>query len=351
MSRLRNNLGILRDRDYHSFMKTIDSMLGFDSSNKAKLKLRCIELLEAHGWEAVRLAFPQVSHASVYRWKQQFDKSDRRLTALIPHTTKPKRVRQMQVPVEILSFIKLLRTQYPKLSKYKLKPFLDDYCKDHGLPAYSTSWIGKVIKRYNYFFNHGRQVVKRRTNKQKEKTRIKRCPKANTLILGHLQLDAIIIYYQGVRLCYLTAVELKTRQAWTKRVTTISSLTTTQFLMEIINSVNYHIHTIQTDNGSEFEAIFRHTLKKLAILQLNSYPRSPQTQAYVERFNWTFQDECLYYHLDKILEDPKLLEQAVTDWLTWYNTKRPHQALNYQTPQQVLNYQLVKLKGKSLKCV
>lgn len=69
---------------------------------------------------------------------------------------------------------------------------------------------------------------------------------------------------------------------------------------------------------------------------------SPKAQAYVERFNWTLQDECLYYHLDKILEDPKLLDQAVTDWLTWYNTKRPHQALNYQTPQQVLNYQLLK---------
>lgn len=351
MSRLRNNLGILKDQDYHSFMKSIDHILGFDSSNKAKVKLRCIELLEAHGWEAVVLAFPQVSRASVYRWKKRFDGSGRQLSSLKPHSTKPKQVRQMQVPSEILSFIKLMRRKYPKLSKYKLKPFLDEYCQDHGLPCYSVSWIGKVINRYGFFFNHGRQVVKRRTNQQKEKTRVKRCPKAHTIKLGHLQLDAIIIYFQGVRLCYLTAVELKTRQAWVKRVTSISSLTTTQFLSEIIGSVDYQVHTIQTDNGSEFEANFRQTLKHLAILQLNSYPKSPKTQAYVERFNWTLQDECLYYHLDKILENPKLLDQAVNQWLTWYNTSRPHQGLHYQTPKQVLDYQLAKLKGKSLKSV
>lgn len=351
MSRLRFNLGFMKEKDYHNFMKTIDAMLGFDSSNKAKLKLLCIKLLETHGWEAVNLAFPQVSRASVYRWKQRFDGSGRRLTSLVPLATKPKQVRQMQVPSEILAFIKLMRTQYPKLSKYKLKPFLDAYCADHGIPSYSVSWIGKVINRYNYFFNHGRQVVKKRTNKQKQKARVKRCPKASQVKLGQLQLDAVIIYFHGVKLCYLTAIELKTRQAWTRRVSTISSVTATQFLLEIIDQVAYQVHTVQTDNGSEFESVFRHTLEKLAILQLNSYPKSPKTQAYIERFNWTLQDECLYYHLDKVLEDPALLDQAVNDWLTWYNTKRPHQGLNYQTPIQVLNYQLTKLKGKSLKRV
>lgn len=297
MSRLRVNLGFMRVRDYHSFMKSIDHILGFDSSNKAKIKLRCIELLEAYRWQAVTLAFPSVSRASVYRWKKRFNQSGRQLSSLKPHSTRPHALRQMQIPPDVLSFIKLLRTQYPKLSKYKLKPFLDAYCKDHDLPCYSASWIGKVISRYNYFFNHGRRVVKRRTNKQKDKTRIKRCPKANQVTLGHLQIDAIIIYFQGVRLCFLTAIELKTRQAWVKRVSIISSITTTQFILEIKSQVRYVIHTIQTDNGSEFDSLFRHTLRKLAILQLNSYPKSPKKQAYVERFNWTLQDECLYYHL------------------------------------------------------
>lgn len=55
--------------------------------------------------------------------------------------------------------------------------------------------------------------------------------------------------------------------------------------------------------------------------------------------------------VDKALENPKFLDQAVNQWLSWYNTMRPHQGLNYQTPKQVLDYQLATMKGKSLKSV
>lgn len=320
-------------------MKTVTNSLGFDSSDKAKFRLRCIKMYQEYGIKAVLDAFPGVSCRSIYRWRRKYYQSGKKISSLIPRSTKPKRCRQMQVPVEILSFIKLMRSKYPKLSKYKLKPLLDEYCQDNGLPTYSVSWIGKIIARHSFFFNHGRKpIIKKRSQKQKQ--RVKRCPKSNQVKLGYLQIDGITLYYQGKKICYLNAIELKTRQAFVKRVSTISSKTATEFLQEIINQVDYPIHTIQSDNGSEFEAVFRQTLKKLKIKQLNSYPKRPKTQGYVERFNWTLQDECLYYHLDTILEDPKLLDQEVSKWLIWYNTKRPHQGLSYKTPKQVLKYQL-----------
>lgn len=352
--RLRNNLGILTNRRYGWFMKTITNSLGFDASDKARFKLRCIEMYEAYGVKAVLQAFPNISTRSIYRWKRQYYQSGKCLSSLIPKSTKPKKVRQMQTPVEILSFIKLVRSKYPKLSKYKIKPMLDEYCADNGLSTYSDSWIGKVISRYNFFFNHGRKPVIKKRRNQKKKLRIKRCPKANKVKLGYLQIDAVILYYQGRRICYLNAVELKTRQAFVKRVSTVSSNTTTVFLQEIMDQVDYQIHTIQSDNGSEFESLFRQTLKTLDITQLNSYPKRPKTQGYIERFNWTLQDECLYYHLDTYLEDPKLLDKKVDQWLGWYNNKRPHQGLNYQTPKQVLEYQLQLLQRKdthTAKCV
>lgn len=228
---------------------------------------------------------------------------------------------------------------------------MDEYCRDNHLPTYSTSWIGKVINRYNFFFNHGRKPAIKKRRNQAYKNRIKRCPKDNQVKLGYLQIDAVILYYQGKKICYLNAIKLKTRQAFIKRVSTISSITTTRFLNEIMAQVSYSIHTIQSDNGSEFEAIFRQTLKKLKIKQLNSYPKRPKTQGYIERFNWTLQDECLYYHLDTFLENPELLDQKVNQWLDWYNQKRPHQGLDYKTPQQMLDYQLALRKDKSLKCV
>lgn len=349
MSRLRFNLGFARSKDYYAFMKTVNNSLGFDSSDKAKLKLRCIEILDNYGYEAVALAFPHLSKATVYRWRKRYYQSGKKLLSLVPRSTKPKTTRQMQASAMVLGFIKLMRSQYPKLSKYKLKPFLDDYCQQNNLPIYSVSWIGKVIKRYNFFFNHGRlEAVKKR--KQSQKQRIKTCPKDKQIKLGYLQIDGVTIYYHGVKLCYLNAIELKTRQAFCKRVSTISSLTTSNFIKEIISQVDYPIHTIQSDNGSEFEAVFRSTLTKLNINQLNSYPKRPKTQGYIERFNWTFEDEFLYYHLDTALEDLSLLDKKTKQWLHWYNHKRPHQSLSYQTPNQALQYQLQNL-NKSLKCV
>ena len=99
MSRRRFNLGFMKGKGYHSFMKTIDNMLGFDSNDKAKVRLRYIELLEEHGFKAVKLAFPKVSKASVYRWKKRFDDSGRKPTSLIPKSTRPHKLRQMQEEV------------------------------------------------------------------------------------------------------------------------------------------------------------------------------------------------------------------------------------------------------------
>ena len=53
-------------------------------------------------------------------------------------------------------------------------------------------------------------------------------------------------------------------------------------------------------------------------------------------FNWTLQEEFMNtneyfeeYLLEKSLTKAN---RALTDWLIFYNFKRPHQTLNYQTP-------------------
>ena len=59
----------------------------------------------------------------------------------------------------------------------------------------------------------------------------------------------------------------------------------------------------------------------------------------MERFNWTVQDEFLHIYED-LIENPIRFEEALTQWVVYYNTKRPHQSLNYMTP-----YQFAKEKG------
>lgn len=317
-------------------MHTIDTALAFDSNDKAKLKLRVIELLEKSGWGAVEFAFPGVSKPTAYRWRSEYVKSGRRLSSLIPRSTRPHSTRQMVVPSKVLGFIRELRIKYPRLSKYKIKPFLDIYCRENNLPECSVSWIGKVISRYSLFFNT-RKPVRSKRRDRKGVTRVKYCPKQKDIELGYLQLDGIMVVFEGKTYYFLSAIELKSRQSWARRVNTLSSTNAKIFLEDILRQSDYPIHTIQTDNGSEFQGYFDKEINQLKNTKhIWSYPRSPKTNGYVERFNWTIQDEFINYEIDTVEHNTDIFDQKLKEWIHYYNHIRPHQSLNYKTPMEML---------------
>lgn len=242
----------------------------------------------------------------------------------------------MVIPYQILGFIKQLRKEYPRLSKHKIKAFLDIFCEENNLRKYSVSWIGKVINKYQFFFNIRRCVRRKRSNK-KQVTRVKYCPKQKDIDLGYLQLDGIKVYFEGRNYYFLSCIELKSRQSWAKRVNSLSSTSAKIFLEEILNQVEYSIHTIQTDNGSEFKGLFDQAIEELENIQhVWSYPKSPKTNGYVERFNWTIQDEFINYEIDEASYNLKLFDEKLRDWMIYYNQIRPHQSLGYMTPQNYL---------------
>ena len=334
--RLRHNFPIINEKRYRLFMTTTNTALRFDSSDSAKLKLHVITLLEKTNWKTVSLAFPGVSKASAFRWKKRYIESGKRLSSLLPISTKPKKIREMVVPYQIFGFIKQLRKKYPRISKYKIKPFLDIYCEENNLRKYSVSWIGKVITLYKFFFNT-RKCVRRKRRKNKQVTRVKYCPKQKDIDLGYLQLDGIKVYFESKNYYFLSCIELKSRQSWAKRVGSLSSKNAKEFLKEILSSVNYQIHTIQTDNGSEFKGLFDQAIEELGNTKhVWSYPKSPKTNGYVERFNWTIQDEFINYEIDTVIYDVKMFDEKLQDWIIYYNSIRPHQSLNYMTPNNYL---------------
>jgi transposase InsO family protein len=242
----------------------------------------------------------------------------------------------MVVPYQILGFIKELRKKYPSISKYKIKPFLDLFCEENNLKKYSVSWIGKVIGRYQFFFNT-RKCVRRKRRNTKQVTRVKYCPKQKDIDLGYLQLDGIKVYFETKYYYFLSCIELKSRQSWAKRVGSLSSSNAKEFLEEILSSVEYPIHTIQTDNGSEFKGYFDQAIEELENTKhVWSYPKSPKTNGYVERFNWTIQDEFINYEIDEAVCDIESFNSKLQDWLVYYNQIRPHQSLNYMTPNNYL---------------
>lgn len=331
-------------------MKTVNNSLAFGNSDVAQFRLRCILILERQGYAGVKLAFPNVGRRTVFRWQEKYLESGKKLTGLLPKTTRPHQVRRMVIPSDILGFLKATREQYPRLSKYKLKIFLDAFCQERALPHYSNSWIGKVIKRNAFFFKTRKPVKKQRKSKM-QKLRIFRCPKQSDLSLGYLQVDGIKVCWEGQTLYFLCAVELVSRQAFAKRVSSLSSLQAKLFLLDIKGEITYKIHTIQTDNGSEFARYFDEALRELSITHGWSLPHSPKVNGYVERFNGVIQEEFIDYHVDTAVLDKPAFDQLLSNWMVYYNTKRPHHGLKLKTPQQrLLQLQETSSNTQSAKC-
>ncbi len=332
---------------YGTLMHNLETALGFGASEKAQLRLHCIEFLHNRGWQSLHEVFPHISRATIFRWQQRFEASGRKLNALVPRSTRPHRTRQMYLPAPVLDFLKNMREQHPHLSKYKLKPFVDAWCREQGRPGHSISWIGKALKRHQLFFGQRQRIFKRRRQSRHGYT-IQRTPNPNTVALGYLQLDGVKVYWGGEKVVFLTALELKTRTAWVKVVPTLSSFHAKQFLQDVLEATPYPIHTIHTDNGSEFHAVFDQGVAEFRLTHLWSPPRSPKIHSHIEHFNGVFQAEFVDYHIDTAVIEPLVFQSELTAWLLWYNTKRPHHALHLMTPSQYLIH-LQKGVG-SLKC-
>lgn len=317
---------------YRVLMTSIKTVLGFDTSDKAKMRLHILNVFYKTGWKGVSTAFPQLKRATLYRWKQEFERSKKKLNALVPKSTRPKHTRVMRTHPQILSLITQLRRQYPRMGKAKIKIFTDELCTQTNIPIVAESTIGKIINRHQLFYA-GKGKEKQRHKRLTDAQRIKRCPQAKQHQAGYVQLDGVKFYYQHEYYYFLTAVDIVTKQAWLKLVTSFTSKQAYLFLEGILTTAYAPIHTVQTDNGSEFKSLFDKAVSTMSLTRILSYPRHPKTNGFVERFNWTIQDEFLHQYEDLLLHPPTF-QHKLHEWLVYYNTVRPHQNLHYKTPLQ-----------------
>lgn len=313
--------------NYNTLMKLISNSLRFDLSNPAKFRLHVLDHYYKHGWRSTVDAFG-VKKSTLYDWRKVFITSKKQINSLVPKSTRPNNLRVMTVDSKFVEFIRSVRENYGNVSKYKLKIFVDEYSKEIGLKTISTSVIGKVIKR-KHFFYETRTKAKRKKFRLLS-PRIKRSPKE--VIPGYVEMDSIIIYLFGRKYCFSTVIDIVTKFAWCKLIPTLSSSYSKQALTEFRKLYTHQLRIVQTDNGSEFLGEFNFYLEQQNIKHEFIYPRSPKINGVVERFNRTIQEEFLERQAE-IDYDIKLFNQKLTNYLIWYNTKRPHQSLNYMTPK------------------
>jgi len=317
-------------------MKGWIKKLEFSKSEVARFRLEVINFYDKHGLSATIDAYG-VSRATIFRWKKSLKSSGGKLESLIPKSKAPKRRRKMTTPPEIIDFIKDLREKHPRIGKEKIKPLLDEYCKERGLKTVSASTIGKIIKRYKLFYSRTGRVYHNPNSKWANKgrsyrARVKRSPKEKEG--GYIEIDSITKFVDGIRVYIINAIDVKFRLNFAYAYSSLSSNNALDFFKKLEEVYPYErgIRVVQTDNGSEFLGVFDKYLKERGIEHKFTYPRCPKINGYIERANRTLKEEFLEENIYLVVEGINELNSSLIDYVIWYNTKRVHKSLNNLSP-------------------
>ena len=307
----------------------------FNRSEVAQQRLRIMEFYDRYGEKATREAFG-ADRKVISRWRQELYRSEGALEGLIPESTRPNRTRRMTVPVQIIQYIRNIRQEHPRLGKEKIKPLLDEYCREHGLKAIAESTIGKVIKRHKLFYQKTARVYHdpsiNRQPRQK-RIRVKRSPRHDDF--GHIIADTVERVTEGIKDYFYNAIDAKLKFALTLNYKRLSSKNMHDFYKRFRALYPLAIKDWQTDNGSENLGEFDKALQKANIPHLFIYPRCPKINSIIERYNRTIQEEFINNHLD-IIHDKPLFHQRLAEYMLFYLTKRIHKSLDKMTPVDYL---------------
>ena len=113
--------------------------------------------------------------------------------------------------------------------------------------------------------------------------------------------------------------------------TSIASARVTRYLDSLAFKYGYP-ERIRVDNGSEFTSheFMRWATERGVYIDFIE-PGSPYQNAYIERFNRTYREDVLDSYLFNNLEEVRYLTK---EWVTAYNTERPHDSLNDMSPME-----------------
>jgi transposase InsO family protein len=230
--------------------------------------------------------------------------------------------------VEVVGKIIHLRQNY-HFGPAKISMYLKRY---HDVEI-SNSGVWRILKRLD---------LNRLPSSQRYKRHDRRWKRYEKQQPGHrVQIDVKFIaplkgshkrghYYQ------FTAIDDCTRLRVLRIYPTLNQKTAIAFVDYVAAKLPFHIETIQTDNGSEFQSAFHwHVLDK-GINHVYIKPRTPRLNGKVERSHRIDAEE-FYRLLDGVtIDDTGMFNAKLQEWEDYYNYHRPHGGLAGQTPYERL---------------
>lgn len=302
-------------------------------------RLEIIKFFDDYGAEATKRAFGK-SRSTIFLWKQKLKKSGGKLSALAPRDKTPIRKRKRLVQPFILNFILRYRADHPGVDKTTITPVLAAACQRAVIKPVSESTVGRIIhdlKEKGRLPKSTKITINGRTGKlmvrepklRKKKTRRRGfCPqKPGDLI----QMDTISIFTDGLKRYIFTAIDVNTRFAFAYAYKSNSSACGSDFLAKFLKVTPFATRRVQTDNGSEFAKHFEQCCQEKGLVHFFNYPKHPEANGHLERFNRTIQEQFANRYTD-YLDEPKIFNQKLMEYLIWYNTEKPHRSIGNLPP-------------------
>lgn len=148
-----------------------------------------------------------------------------------------------------------------------------------------------------------------------------------------LECDTVhIIAPSGKRIYIYTVIDLYSRWAYAEAVEKIGAQPSVAFIRQAQKKAPFPFEMIQTDNGPEFTTWCTHGLVQMGMKHRHTRVRRSNDNAHIERFNRTVQEECL----DRTAHNLSKFRSVLPKYLKYYNEKRLHMGINYQTPVEVM---------------
>ena len=307
-----------------------------DKNVRIKLELFILALKLGNVSEAC--ARRGLGRSFYYKWWKRLITSHFKLCSL---NEKPRRPKRSPLKIKRYKEIEILELRAQGNGCRMIKAILER--KGRG---YSTSTINHVINKR-----------KRPKNKVKNKKLNPHNRRYEMPIPGQrLQVDVKYFPHKikGKKAFVYVAIDECTRWRYTKAYDTLNGLLTVEFMKEVQQNAPFPIFGVQTDNGHEFTFRF---LSETKIHPLDKWcdeegikhqcipPGVKELNGKVERSH-RIDDQYFYWRAPR--ESIEGLNKAMLDWIKYYNEKRPHGGLKYQTPLEKIQERMESIKVEKM---
>jgi putative transposase len=307
-----------------------------DHPKKAVIEKR-VEILKFYdefGLAATKKAFKK-SRSTIFLWKQKLVRAGGRLSSLAPGNRTPIHKRKRIVNPFIADFIINYRTKHHGADKTTITPALTAECKLVGIKPVSESSVGRIIhdlKERGRLPRNSRVRLNGETGKVREIKSRKATKKIRRKGFypgkpGDLvEMDTVSIFIDGIKRYLFTGIDISTRFAFAYAYKSNSSSNGRDFLNKFAKVAPFPVSRIQTDNGSEFLKHFAQSCEDNELVHFFNYPRHPQSNGHLERFNRTVQEQFADWNVES-LDEPEVFNRGLMEYLIWYNTEKPHRGI------------------------